>query len=469
MTSSSTVIGRPRARTPWWRPERSASRTGPSSPAALNTPHLDSPAPFRALVAFTFILFISPQSYLEFLAPLRLALLTAAAAVMAYLYDRLVHGRPVLVPASENVLIAGLLGWAVLTLPFSYWAGGSVDVLLGMYIKTLVVFWLLSHVINTVPRLQTIIWALSLMALPLALTALANFIQGNYVNTGSGARIIGYQAPLTGNPNDLALTLNIILPLTVGLFLGVRRPALRAVLLTCIGLEAVAVIATYSRAGFLTLAVIFALYLWASVRRGRVQWIFPALLLALAAQVLMPTDYVARLGTITAIESDPTGSAQARWQDTMAAVKYVFSHPIIGAGLGMDELALNEMRGATWSEVHNVYLQYAVDLGLPGLLLFVFLLRASLKSAGRARHLAARQGAQMFFHLAEGIRISLIAFAVGAFFHPVAYHLYFYYIAGLALAAKMIGGAIQKPVDSNLSARASSGALVRHHMRSNEY
>ena len=40
------------------------------------------------------------------------------------------------------------------------------------------------------------------------------------------------------------------------------------------------------------------------------------------------------------------------------------------------------------------------------------------------------------FLLAEGIPVSLIAFAVAAFFHPVAYHHYFYYVAGLALAAK---------------------------------
>ena len=40
------------------------------------------------------------------------------------------------------------------------------------------------------------------------------------------------------------------------------------------------------------------------------------------------------------------------------------------------------------------------------------------------------------FLLAEGIQVSLFAFAIAALFHPVAYHFYFYYIAGLALAAR---------------------------------
>ena len=37
--------------------------------------------------------------------------------------------------------------------------------------------------------------------------------------------------------------------------------------------------------------------------------------------------------------------------------------------------------------------------------------------------------------LAEGLSIAIVAFTVAAFFHPVAYHFYFYCLAGLAVAA----------------------------------
>jgi hypothetical protein len=36
------------------------------------------------------------------------------------------------------------------------------------------------------------------------------------------------------------------------------------------------------------------------------------------------------------------------------------------------------------------------------------------------------------------IQVSLVAFAVAALFHPSAYHFYFYYVAGLAVAARAI-------------------------------
>lgn len=393
-------------------------------------------------MAFTFILFISPQSFLTVLAPLRLALATAALAVMAYLFDRFSRHRPVLEYTRETVITVCLLGWAILTLPLSYWPGGSLGVLFDVYFKTLVVFWLLAHVVNTVPRLRLITWGLSLMAVPLALTALANLAAGNYLQqevAPGASRIAGYNAPLTGNPNDLALTLNLILPLSVALFLGARKPGARAVLLACICLDAIAIIATYSRAGFLTLAATFTTYLWLLFKRGQRHWVFLAVFLVLAAVPLLPSGYVDRLSTITSIEADPSGSAQARWGDMMAALQYVAYHPIVGAGLGMDTLALNEVRGPVWKEIHNVYLQYAVDLGIPGLILFLMLWKGSVKCALQAQRRSAREpAAGELFYLAEGIRISLIAFAIAAFFHPVAYHFYFYYIAGLAIAVKAI-------------------------------
>ena len=45
------------------------------------------------------------------------------------------------------------------------------------------------------------------------------------------------------------------------------------------------------------------------------------------------------------------------------------------------------------------------------------------------------------FHLATGIQTSLLAFAVSAFFSPVAYHFHFYYFAGLAVAVKAVDAA----------------------------
>jgi hypothetical protein len=63
---------------------------------------------------------------------------------------------------------------------------------------------------------------------------------------------------------------------------------------------------------------------------------------------LLWSGYTQRLATMVNTEADPTGSAQARWQDTVAAIGYVSENPVIGAGIGQDILALNEVRGLSW-------------------------------------------------------------------------------------------------------------------------
>jgi O-antigen ligase len=111
--------------------------------------------------------------------------------------------------------------------------------------------------------------------------------------------------------------------------------------------------------------------------------------------------------------------------------------PLVGAGIGMSILALNEAGGPRWHEVHNVYLQYAVDLGLPGLILFLLLFWGVFRQARSARKRAAAiPELRNLFLLDEGLQVSLIVFAVAGVFHPVAYHFYFYYFGGLALAAR---------------------------------
>jgi probable O-glycosylation ligase (exosortase A-associated) len=435
-------------RTQWWRPTPAPDGNGndvsPAATAAV-APSVDSKVPFWALFAFTFILIISPQSLFPVLAPLRIALIAAALALTAFVVNRFVTHQPIVQLTRESWIALLLLGWAVITVPFSYWPGGSVSVLVSIYIKSLVVFLLLSHIINTVPRLRLIAWGLSVMAIPLALAAVRNYLSGNYLQdiAPSDVRIQGYDAPLTGNPNDLALTLNLILPLAIGLFSASRKPGTRAFLLGLIGLIIVAVIATFSRGGFLTLAVILGIYLVLLCKRRGFGWAIFVLVLLLASTPFLPTSYLNRIATITNTEADTSGSAQERWTYMLAATKFTLTHPVVGTGVGMNVLALNQMHGPAWKEVHNVYLQYAMELGIPGFVLFLMLLRGCLKSTGEVRRrFAGRPERQDLFYLSEGIWVSLIAFAVAALFHPVAYHFYFYYFAGLALAAKVIGDAI---------------------------
>jgi probable O-glycosylation ligase (exosortase A-associated) len=419
----------------WWRRrDVSPEAITVAAPPASNTPA------FAALIAFTAILLVSPQEWFPAIKSLRIALLAGVFAIGAHLAGRMFGDVRALPVRREMAIALALVVWAAVTIPLSIWPGGSWAQLSDHLIKAVIFFWLIGTLVTTRSRLEQFTWVLVLCSIPLAATALANYWSGVFIThaTSSVQRIAGYVggAGLAGNPNDLALMLNLLLPLTGALLVISKQPWLRLVALGALILSVAAVIATFSRAGFITLAVISLTAFVAMVRRGALGAAVLVIFLALGSFVVIPDQYFRRLSTITNIDADITGSAQGRWGDYFVSLEYIGQHPVTGAGLGQDLLALNETRGhATWRSVHNAYLQAAVDLGLPGLTLLLALLAASFANARRVRRLAGRRSdLQDLAVMATGIHVSLVAFSVAAFFHPIAYQFYFFCLAGLAVA-----------------------------------
>jgi len=393
------------------------------------------------LIVFTCILLINPQAWVPALKPLRIAFLSAGLAAGSLLWERW-RERKALGLTREVVICFALLAWSCMTVPLSYWPGGSVATLTDEYIKAVIVFWLLANVIVTERRLAVLTTVLMLCTIPLAIMAVKNYASGTFIaESDVVARIAGYGQGLSANLNDLALMLNLLLPLSIARLLSAKTTWVRALCAAVIAISVSAVVVTFSRAGFLGLAAISVLYFLRMIRRrgGDRMWAVSMLLVALFSLPLIPANYVERISTVTSVDSDPTGSSQARWRDIIAAGQFVGQHPIIGAGMGMDVLALNQVRGAKWVQVHNVYLEYAVDLGLPGATLFLLLLFGVFKGVWVSRkRLAQMPEHRDLFLLVEALETSLIVFAISGFFYPIAYDLFFYYIGGLALGASAV-------------------------------
>jgi putative inorganic carbon (HCO3(-)) transporter len=414
----------------WWRPEPAASPVSGIVP--------DTDLAFKALVTFTAILLLAPQEWFPVLKSLRIALLAATVSFVAYMFDSAVQRRPVSTFSSEMGICLALVTWSILTIPLSYWPGGSVTELTEHFLKAVAFFWLIGTLVITKKRLMIFTWTLVLCSIPLAATGVGNFLSGEFVTSRRAEvqRIAGYAGSgIASNPNDLALMLNLLIPITGALLIMTKQVALKAAAAFTLLLAVTTVVITFSRAGFIALIVIVLLSLVALVRRRLPGAAVAIFMLALVVPPMLPPGYLDRLNTITDIEKDSTGSAQGRWEDFGAAVDVVIQNPVTGVGLGQDILALNAERGPTWRSVHNVYLQYAVDLGLPGALLFIWLLVACFRGAKRVRVRAAMEPKLRDLSvLAGGVQIALVAFAVESFFHPVAYQFYFYCIGGLAVA-----------------------------------
>jgi probable O-glycosylation ligase (exosortase A-associated) len=419
----------------WWRRAEPEAACGPVTQTTTTT----SGVAFWSLVAFTGILLLSPQIWFPVLGSLRIAFVAAGLAVGAHLLQRLAD-HPHTRFAPPIAIAVALVCWAAITVPVSYWPGGSIEVLTDHYVKAVVFFWLVGTLVTTTERLRVFAWTLILCSVPLAATAIRNYTSGVFLITRVPGlhRIYGYDggSGIAGNPNDLALVLNLIIPIAAVMTVSARSAIARGLALAVMVVGAIAVVMTFSRAGFLTLSTTTALFVFWLVRRRAIGKAAILLLSGLLIVPFIPTGYADRLNTITDIEADRTGSAVGRWNDLQVALGVVAHNPIIGVGIGQDVLAMNEFRGVNdWISVHNAFLQYAVDLGLPGLVLFVWMYLACLGTARRVARQAARAPAlRDLGDLAAGVQIALVGFGVAAFFHPIAYQFYFFTIGGLAIA-----------------------------------
>src|SRR4029077_18420832 len=112
----------------WWRAGEEIHLAESEDPGSRVT--------FWALIAFTFVLLLAPQAFLPALAPLHLGGLTGAGAVPAALVGLFVHQRPPLRVTPEIVALACMVTWALITIPWSYWPGGSLAFLVNDFFKT---------------------------------------------------------------------------------------------------------------------------------------------------------------------------------------------------------------------------------------------------------------------------------------------------------------------------------------------
>jgi hypothetical protein len=79
------------------------------------------------------------------------------------------------------------------------------------------------------------------------------------------------------------------------------------------------------------------------------------------------------------------------------------------------------------------------EVGLPALVLYGWVLFGLIRAMGRiaARFERERRYRHVWL-IAVSLQVSLIAYAVGSFFAPVAYLWYLYYIAGFAVCVKQL-------------------------------
>jgi putative inorganic carbon (hco3(-)) transporter len=265
--------------------------------------------------------------------------------------------------------------------------------------------------------------------------------------SGDGQRHYIASGAFLGDGNDFALSVNVVIPLCLFMMLESRKFMARAFYAGILVILILAIVATQSRGGILSLVSV-VLYLWIKSDKkllGIVGIAFISLIILASA----PPEFFERMETMTQTGEKMEGSAQGRIEAWKAAVRMAADHPLTGVGAGHFPVKYGvEYRpeGATrssvpWQTAHSNYFVILGELGIPGIVFLVTIIVLNLKAGEQmlSRITAQRDNIEnTYYRLTISLNASLIAFAVGGAFLTALRHPHLYLLAALLECGRYI-------------------------------
>jgi O-antigen ligase len=377
-----------------------------------------SPFGYWVMVIFSFLYYFRPGDIIPHLSVLHMARITAVLAVLALLLGTKT-ARFKNLPFEIKIILA-MFGWMILAIPFSFWRGGSTAVVFLEFSKAVMVALTLTLTVTKMAELRRL---MLMQALGVGLMTIAAVI----VNNRMKGRLAGVGDALLSNPNDLAMNIALNWPLCLLFLLLAKGPLKKLFWGVTLAVMVYALMATYSRAGFMALAVAILLCLWYLGIRGRRYYLVGAAALCLIGVVVVaPGNYLKRLETLVGKfqEGDlDLGSAEARKNLLVTSLKVTATHPIFGIGPGTFPAYTG-----LWLVSHNTYTQFSSECGIPALLLFLTLMWRAFRNLRHVRKMPRSPDTEEAHLYASALTASFAAYALGAFFSSSAYELFPYYM-----------------------------------------
>jgi len=281
------------------------------------------------------------------------------------------------------------------------------------------VAWALTFLlITTIPRLERIIF---IQAASVGVICAIAIVKGHSV-----PRLDGVLGGIYGNPNDLAFAIVLSLPFSLALLVKAKGMLRKGAWLFSMLIMLMALFLTASRAGFITLVISGAVCLWHFGIKGRRPKVIVGavmivgLLLLLAGGRLKDRFFAISGDVQNQVDQSAYGSYEERRFLILKSLEGIEHHPLLGVGVhGFPPYSTK------WKEVHNSYLQIAVEGGIPVLILYLMFISRGFKNLRKLRRMRDLDSETVL--LAGALHSSLIGFLVGAFFAPEAYQFFPYF------------------------------------------
>ena len=407
---------------------------------------------FRALLFFSFVYYARPEDVIHPLQYIPIARIAGILALLALIMGLSNPQGKMRFPLELKLLFLLFLQMC-LSIPFAFWRGGSFYVVFSEFSRAVIVAVLVGMLVGTLPQLRKLLFV---QVTAVSFMAVSSIVVHNVTN----GRLYGAMGGIFENPNDLADNIAVNLPVCLAFFLCARKGASKLFWCCCMLAMVYVVYATYSREGFLALAVGAILCVWEfGIKGRRIHLVALSAMLLVVFVVAAPSSYYTRLAsTITGQgeEAMDKGSREARKDLLTRSLEMMAAHPLLGVGPGNFEY----LSGSS-AKAHNTYTQLGAEAGVPALILFLLILWAAHRNLRTVQQSTIYKEDNEFRVLTGGLVASLGAYIVTGFFASTPYHLFPYflvaYTTGLYRTAYPFGR-MQKRSGANLNVGASNAS-----------
>jgi O-antigen ligase len=344
-----------------------------------------------------------------------------------------------------DLLFLAYVGVAVVSIVGTFSVVAAVRALFRQ-LSYFMLFYIVLDMVRDRKRLHRLVAAVLCGAAVVALYGVVQYVIGvseqiGVAGQGLASNVRGRVYSTQDNPNFLSEYLILLLPVAVAMFLRKGWWFARLFYLGTAGVMTLTLLLTYTRAGWvgaaLGMMLFFGLYNW------RYLGLFAA---AGAAGILALPGVLQRLTSITRFVS---GSGGFRLQLFRTAAAMIAHRPVFGVGIGnylevyphtIARYPTYDVGFAEYSS-HNSFLTVTAEMGIAGLLVFLWIVLRALRQAFSGWVHLSDPGDRL---LSLGIGCGMVAFLTQSFSNVTFFHprvtVYYWFLLAVAVALWRIAG-----------------------------
>lgn len=419
--------------------------------------------PFLGVAAWVWIALTAPADWVfGFSQSFRLNLTIVVVTATAYLVNKSkVHAVQKGGAGAIKFWVLFFLFWTLISTVFHNQINDSlVWSKFIEFTKVIVLFVFITIAVTTRTQINTIVWAIVL-----SISSFAAMESIKFALSGGGHHIVG-KAGIIADRNDLAVAINMCIPFIFYLWSESKNKALRIGLIVLVALNALAIIGTYSRGGFIGLSIL-AFAMWLRSDR-KMRYLIFALFVLPILYAKAPDEWRDRQSTVETAAVEDSSFIGRLWAWKIATM-ISLDDPFTGGGMKATTDPLLWGTYAPYTEnfgfiytppiaaehrplaAHNIYFQVLGGSGFVGLGIFLIMLMVGLLKCLSNASVARREGVVWAKNLSDALTLSFVGYGITGMNVSLAYFELLYAVLGIiCVVTVVLNQELQKNQSPNL-------------------